>query len=305
MAGIPHHAASAYIDRITSIGKKVAICEQIEDPKDAIGIVKRAVTQVVSPGMPYDLDKTEGHEHKFMASCFYSEKLIYLILIDYTTGEFFGLTLSDQNELIEKLNLYKPYEIINFHQQWEKHENIQNFIKDSGILETNLSADYFVPKYTGIYIEKIIPAYKRDEIIKLHPDILGPIGALCYYICSTQSVKEIAHIRPFKLINLDNEMKITYPSLVGLEIFPKSRERYKESILGFMDSTKTALGSRKLKSFFQTPLQSKEKIERRQDSIQFFIDHPEIHEFMRNELFEVRDIERIMAKVSTKKSEWI
>ena len=73
MAGMPHHAAGTYIDRLTAMGMKVAICEQVEDPKQAKGIVKRAVTQVVSPGMPYDLDKSSKIEHSFMASAFKSE----------------------------------------------------------------------------------------------------------------------------------------------------------------------------------------------------------------------------------------
>ena len=83
MAGIPHHAASTYIDRITNKGLKVAICEQIQDPKDAVGIVKRGVTQVVSPGMPFDLDKTSHADHRFMASAFKSQHKYFLVLLFY------------------------------------------------------------------------------------------------------------------------------------------------------------------------------------------------------------------------------
>ncbi len=88
MAGIPHHAAPVYIDRITNQGMKVAICEQIQDPKDAVGIVKRGVTQVVSPGMPFDLDKTQGSDHRFMVTSLKVQNAYYLVALDFTTGDF-------------------------------------------------------------------------------------------------------------------------------------------------------------------------------------------------------------------------
>jgi len=83
MAGIPHHAAATYIDRLTGIGLKVAICEQVENPKDAKGIVKRAVTQVVSPGMPFDLEKAEQREHRYIACGHHHRGHFYLILLDF------------------------------------------------------------------------------------------------------------------------------------------------------------------------------------------------------------------------------
>src|SRR5690606_32992165 len=238
---IPHHAAATYIDRITSQGMKVAICEQIEDPKEAKGIVKRAVTQVVSPGMPFDLDKSEKTENSFMSCAYRFENSYYLVLVDYTTGDFFGIETRDMNELCEKIQIYRPKEFITYLGQWDEFDYFSDFLEKSSVLKTHLSEDYFNEKYTGIYIERLIPTYKRDEILKLHSMILSPIGALSYYISSTQSVEELKHFRPFQMINNQSDMKITYPTLVGLELFPKSREYYKESILGFMDSTRTSM----------------------------------------------------------------
>lgn len=299
MSGMPHHAAATYIDRITSIGKKVAICEQIEDPKAAKGIVKRAITQIVSPSMPYDLDKASATEHKYMASAFQTANDLYLVLIDYTTGDFFGMSLRDESELLEKLVLYRPKEFISYHDQWINSPELSDFLNNSFILNTVLSQDYFEEKYSGIYIEKLIPTYKRDQIIKLNTEILSPIGALSFYICTTQSLEDITHFRPFQMISTDEGMKITYPTLVGLEIFPKDKENYKNSILGFLDSTKTALGSRKLKTILQSPLREHKKIVSRQSAIEYFLENENLRDTVRTELFEVRDIERIMAKVSS------
>jgi len=138
-------------------------------------------------------------------------------------------------------------------------------------------------------------------VIKLYENILSPIGAISYYICSTQSLENINHIRPFSMINTEKDMKITYPTLVGLEIFPKNKENYQGSILGFIDSTRTSMGTRKLKSTLRAPLRSKTLIQKRFDTIEYLLTDTKTLSDVRDELFEVRDIERIMAKVSTGK----
>ena len=301
MAGIPHHAAATYVDRLSNEGIKVAICEQVEDPKATKGIVKRAVTQIVSPGMPYDLDKGTQSEHNFMASAFKSGLRYYLVLVDYTTGDFFGLDLEGQDQLVEKLYLYRPKEFISYLGQWDKFEKIQNFFDHTDTLLTHLSEDYFKEKFSEIYIEKLIKTYKRDEIIKMHNGILGPIGALSYYICSTQSIENLGHFRPFQILSSNQEMKITYPTLVGLEIFPKSKESYKYSLLGLFDQTKTSMGSRRLKTVFQNPLRDEKKLKARHSAVEFFMTDIELLEEVREHLNDVRDLERILVKSSTGK----
>lgn len=301
MAGIPHHAAATYIDRITASGLKVAICEQVEDPKASKGLVKRAVTQVVSPGMPFDLDKAEKKENKYMASGYVENNKFYASFVDYTTGDFFGICNEDEKEFIEKIQIYSPKEFICYLGQWDEFSVINDYLENTDILKTNLSKDYFEEKFTSIYIEKLIPTYKRDQILKLNAPIINSIGALSYYICSTQSSEEINHFSPFKMINTLDDMKITYPTLVGLEILPKSKDQYKNSILGFMDKTVSSMGARKLKSLFQSPLQNLDEIYLRQEAISYFLDNHSNLKSVRESLDDVRDIERIMAKVSTGK----
>lgn len=301
MAGIPHHAASTYIDRITSAGMKVAICEQIEDPKVAKGIVKRAVTQVVSPGMPYDLDKSEQRENSYMASAIKTVDSLYLVLLDYTTGDFFGISLKNEDELLEKLFTYAPKEFLTFADQWSTNEQLGSYLKNGPLLVTYLSPDIFSPKFTEIYTQKLIPSFQRDEVLKIHDGILGPVGALCYYVSSTQTIENAEHIRPFQMVNNDDQMKITYPTLLGLEIFPKNKEDYKNSILGFMDTTATSMGARKLKILFQNPIRDKHALELRYDCIDYFKQNENILESIREVLSEVRDLERIMAKVTSGK----
>lgn len=302
MAGIPHHAAPTYIDRITAHGIKVAICEQVEDPKEAKGIVKRAVTQVVSPGLPYDLEKTSATEQHYMASGFFDGKFYYLVAMDFTTGEFSGYKLETKEDFIEKLRLFAPKEFITYMGQWEDFDDLDIILSQSGILKTHLSQEYFSPKYTEIYIEKIIPAFKRDKIISLQKEVLNPIGALSYYICSTQEINELFHIKPFRMISDKGQMKVTLPTLTGLEILPRTRETYNDSLVGYLDKTRTSMGSRALKSIFLAPLADVDAIADRQNLIQFFLENIETLSDMRDELGLIRDLERILAKVSTAKA---
>lgn len=301
MAGIPHHAASTYIDRITNRGLKVAICEQIQDPKDAVGIVKRGVTQVVSPGMPFDLDKTQGHDHRYMVCGFQKKDLHYLVALDFTTGDFRGYKYTNFEDFIEGLRMLAPREFITFMGQWEEHSEVESLLTHYGVLKTHLSVEYFTPKFSELYIEKLIPGFKRDKILKLDEDILASIGALAFYVCSTQLLESFIHIRPFKMISEVGVMKVTLPTLTGLEILPRSRETYKESLLGFFDKTETAMGARLLKTLFSSPLYDLKEINDRLDIIGALLKDDSLIKQQRSELSKIRDIERILAKVSMNK----
>ncbi len=302
MAGIPHHAANAYIDRLTNRGLKVAICEQIQDPKDAIGIVKRGVTQVVSPGMPFDLEKTQGNEQRYITSSYKENGKYYLASMDFTTGEFFGKIHTDYDSFVEDLRLINPKEFITFMGQWDDHAEIEKLIDIMGTLPTYLSMDYFDEKNSSLYIEKVIPSYKRDRILKTEETILRALGGLSYYITSTQKIESFVHIQPFKLVSSTGLLKITLPTLQGLEILPKTKETYKDSLLGFFDKTQTAMGARFLKHIFSTPLNDFEKIQSRLELTESLIQQYEDLKDIKEELSKIRDLERILAKISVNKA---
>jgi DNA mismatch repair protein MutS len=301
MAGIPHHAAAAYVDRISQEGRKVVICEQLEDPKSVKGIVKRGVTQIVSPGMPFDLDKTSATENKFLAAGFKDKTQFILVLLDFTTGDFYGVTFKTVEEFCERLMMVRPKEFISYLGQWEEHPMVDEYLHSIDALKTHLSEEYFEEKHTSFYIQKLIPTYQRDGIIAQLPSVLSPLGALSYYVSSTQTLEKISHLRPFRLLNNEETMKVTYSTLSGLEIFPRSKETERNSLLGFMDRTKTSMGTRYLRQYFQSPLCDAQAIKKRLDLIERLIQKPDFIKTLRNELTNVRDIDRIMAKVTTRK----
>lgn len=301
MAGIPHHAAGVYVDRISQTGRKVVICEQLEDPKSVKGIVKRGVTQIVSPGMPYDLDKTSATENKFLAAGFKDKNQFMLVLLDFTTGDFFGTTFKTIEDFCEKLLMIRPKEFISYLGQWESFPIVEDYLGSLDVLKTHLSQEYFEEKHTGFYIQKLIPTYQRDGIISQIPAVLSPLGALSYYVSSTQTLEKISHLRPFRMVNNEETMKVTYSTLSGLEIFPRSRETESNSLLGFMDKTQTSMGTRYLRQYFQSPLCDPSAINKRLDLVEGLMSRPEFIKKVRSALSDVRDIDRIMAKVSTRK----
>lgn len=304
MAGIPHHAAKVYVDRLTKAGHKVAICEQVEDPSEAKGIVKRAVTQIVSPGMPYDLDQADaktGHE----ICALWKEDTregdqYFLTTIDFTTGDFWGATYTKKESLINNLLKLNPKEVISFFGQWKKDTDLLSFIKSKNILETRIHEDYFSPKNSRPYLEKVIPNYGKDKVLKKNPDILKPLGALSFYICSHQDFEKFVHIRPFRLENQTGILQASFSTLAGLEVLPKGNESRKFSILGYLDHSKTPMGSRYLKKQLTHPTMDEKEITYRQNLIQTFIEHHDSLQRVREALENIKDLDRIFAKMTTR-----
>ena len=298
MAGIPHHAAGGYIDRLTAEGRKVAIAEQVEDPRDAVGIVRRAVVQVASPAIPYDLDKADPLGRRFIASAWGRGGRHVLVAIDFTTGEFFGMAAGDGEDLMERIRLLSPREMLLHMGQFEGIPGFRALLKAYDVLPTYLSQEYFDPLFTAGHVERLVPGHGRDEALALDPDVLRPLGAVAYYVCSTQPQEGgYAHVRPFRMVGDDGKMRISLPTLTGLGVLPGPGEARAESLLGFLDRARTPLGSRRLHALLLSPLDDREGILARQELTAFLAGRPGLLEDVRGRLGAVGDPERILAKV--------
>ena len=300
MAGIPHHAAGNYIDRITARGLKTAVCEQVENPKDAVGIVQRKVVQIVSPGMPYDLDKADEKTYHFITSACFMDGTYYLAACDFTTGKFIGHRLANSETFLNRLAIYNPKEFLTFKDQWKNHKKVDDFLKNSKVLKTLLAEEYFKAEFCSVPMEKLIPGASFDKFLGQYPPILDAAGALCYYICSTQPAEEFIHMEPFHLTDETEKMMVTLNTLQGLEIIPYSKEKYRESLLGFFDKTQTAMGARTLRSIFLSPITEQKQLNRRYDFIEYLLSDISLLEDLRKYLQDIYDFERILAKVTTK-----
>lgn len=304
MAGIPHHAASTYIDRLTGLGEKVAICEQIQDPKEAKGIVKRGITQIVSPAMPYDFEKVDQtRAHYMLAGHFDPTSQSYaLIALDYTTGEFFGSLHQSLEDFKERLHSLAPTEWITWLGQWDNHPSLLELIRELPVVTTHLSQEFFELKHSSSYLNKLIPGFAKDKTLQENPATLPALGAMAYYVCSTQDQESYRHFQAFRLRSDHQVMRASQGTLMGLEILPRHREVYRSSLLGFFDRTQTALGARCLKQLFQKPLVQADQITQRQDFLQALLESPSLLETIRTELTQVRDLERILGKMATGKA---
>src|SRR5690606_13676881 len=160
----------------------------------------------------------------------------------------------DENAFLEKLRLNSPRELITFMGQWDDVPGLNRLCEHEGILKTHLSSDYFSTEVSSPWIDKIVPGHNRDNTIKKFSEVLGPIGALAYYVGTTQKHESFGHVRPLRISDDSGRMQVTLPTLTGLEILPKAREHYKESLLGFIDRSQCALGARMLKRLMLAPL---------------------------------------------------
>ncbi len=211
------------------------------------------------------------------------------------------IPIQNENQVIDKIKTYAPKECIAFFDQFEDFRDLSKCLENLNILTTYLSAEYFEEKYTDSYIKKIIPHYKKDKVLKSEPGFLPAIGGLCYYVISTQNEESFSHIKPFRFLNTLETMKISYQTLTSLEIFPRSQETYSNSLISLMDKTRSSMGRRMLKVVAQSPLNDKKAIEKRLKLSESLLNNFEKLEFLREELGKIRDIPRILAKLSTKK----
>tara|TARA_B100000925_G_scaffold289318_1_gene271931 strand:- start:7552 stop:10200 length:2649 start_codon:yes stop_codon:yes gene_type:complete len=302
MAGIPHHAAPNYVDRLTTAGKRVAICEQVQDPKDAIGIVKRAVTQVVSPGVPYDLNQADHAQNFYLCSAFVEDSLYSVSFIDFSTGKFFGFDGQPKEEFLNLLGKYAPKEIVAYPGQFARDKEIETYIENLGILRNILSEDYFHPINGDHQLKRFIPNYEQDKIIEKSPRLKKSLCALTNYFGNTQGDIDLNHLEEFRFISTENFLKVSTKTLEGLEIIPKDAHSKRSSILGLCDKTMTSMGKRHLKKIFLHPLKIKNQIIKRQSFIETILKKTDILFESRNYLSNIRDIERILTKVTLGKA---
>ncbi len=295
MCGVPWHSVHNYIAKLIHKGYKVAICEQMEDPALAKGIVKREVTRIITPGTVTDPSMLEEKKNNFLMAVYCLQTYFGIAVVDVTTGEFYATQISYGNttkKLMDEIYRYQPSEIL---------VNRQFY--------SILSAQEFREK-TGIYISVLEDeAYDRSSSVKSIEQIDGsnPLqqqelavcasGALLHYLKTTQKV-DLNHIRSITPYQLESFMMIDSSSRRNLELTETLRDRKKRgTLLWVLDKTMTAMGGRKLRKWLEQPLLELDEINRRLEAVS------ELKEkfMIRNELMEilkrVYDMERLASKL--------
>lgn len=301
MCGIPFHAAETYINRLVSNGHKVAICEQMEDPKLAKGIVKREVIRVVTPGTNLNTQALDESKNNYLMSIVYIGDLIGVSIADYSTGDYFVTELAGGAELIDEINKFVPSEII-VNEYFSMSGIDLTAVQDKlGITVSTLDSWYFD---SDTCTRKLMEHFSLNSLdgLGLKDYSVGVIaaGSLMTYLYETQK-STMPHITTLTPYTTGKYMLIDSSSRRNLELVETLREKQKKgSLLWVLDKTKTAMGARALRSMIEQPLINKDDIIKRQQVIEEFntnaIDREEIREYLNP----VYDLERIMTKISCK-----
>ena len=301
MCGVPYHAAETYINRLVQNGHKVAIAEQMEDPKLAKGLVKREVVRIVTPGTITSSGVLADDKNNYIISIFYIDERFGLSICDISTGDFFVTELVTSRELFDEIQKYQPTEIICNHAFEISGISLDELKKKYNITITSLDNSYFSEK-SGIDILKKHFKVSSVEALGLSEFLDATIasGAMLKYLYEMQksSCAQIVSISAYK--NGDY-MIVDTSSRRNLELVETMREKKKNgSLLGVLDKTSTAMGARMLRSFLEQPLINRERILNRQEAVAELFDRYIDREELREYLNPVYDLERLMARVVTK-----
>lgn len=299
MCGVPFHAADSYINRLVSNGHKVAICEQVEDPKLAKGIVKREVIRVVTPGTNIDMQSLDETKNNFIMCIVYLEDHYGIATCDVTTGEYDVTEVDSERKLLDELNRFVPSEVICNNAFYMSGIDVDDMRNRLHITVSALESWYFGDDLAK---ETLLSHFHVKQLhgLGLEDYECGVIaaGALLKYLYETQknSLDHILEIHPY---SIGKYMIIDSSSRRNLELVETLREKQKRgSLLWVLDKTKTAMGARLLRSCVEQPLIDKSEILKRQDFITNINKHAITREELREYLNPIYDLERLITRIT-------
>ena len=301
MCGIPYHAVEGYLSKLVSRGYKVAICEQVEDPKLAKGLVKREVIRVVTPGTNLNVQSLEAGKNNYLLSIAYTPDGIGISAADVTTGDYYVTEVEDLKKLNDELMKYEPSEIICNEAFLVSGFDVNDLKTRLHISVNALESHMFDDNGCRRILMK---HFKVNTLIGLgveeFPTGLLAAGALLQYLYDTQKtdLEHFTHIYPYltsKYMLLDSSTRR------NLELTETLREKQKRgSLLWVLDKTKTAMGARLLRNYIEQPLIEKDEMEKRLDAIQELNQDSISRDEIREYLNPIYDLERLLSKVTYK-----
>ncbi|MCX8084230.1 MAG: DNA mismatch repair protein MutS [Calditerrivibrio sp.] len=282
MCGVPYHSYLPYLKKLVDAGYKVAICEQLEDPKSAKGIVKRGVVRVVTPGTIIEDDIITGNDYNFILSCEKEKDLFYAVVADTSTGDTFIVKSISLDDIIAK---YSPKEIIT--------SGELGINRHLTLLTYRANYDYMVEKISNYYQVSSLNALGVTDW-----QLVKPIYNLIRYI--EDNFLDIK----LKLPNtdpLENQLYLDAVAIKTLELVESSDPAGKNSLFDALNFCKTPMGERLLKLRIVTPLRDLGEIRRRQEWIEFFVNNSEISRSLMEVLDDIGDLERVITRITAKK----
>lgn len=301
MCGVPYHAAEGYLNKLVEKGYKVAICEQVEDPKQAKGLVKREVVRIVTPGTNIDMQALDAAKNNYLMCIVCMAGRYGISAVDISTGDYFVTEVDSDRKLLDEINKYSPSELICNQAFYVSGIDIEDLKGRLGITIFPLDDWYFDEE-----------TCKKTMLEHFHTATLQGIGmddytygtisagSLLLYLFETQksSLEHLTHITPY---STETYMLLDSSTRRNLELVETLREKQKRgSLLWVLDKTKTAMGARMLRSYVEQPLIDLDAIEGRLDAIEELNAQAITREELREYLSPVYDLERLISRISYK-----
>ena len=302
MAGIPHHAAEGYASKLIEKGYKVAICEQLEDPKTAKGIVERGVIRILTPGTIVESNLLEEKKNNYIMSICKSGLYFGISVCDISTGEFYSTQIKGENNfelLLDEIARFSPSEIIANSMMFECQEEMNKIRERFEIYMSRFSDKFFSEDVGNLSLDYNIIENKK-EVVDLKERALAAksINALLEYLNETQ-MTSLEHINTIEIYNLSKYMSLDINARRNLEITEKMRDKSKKgTLLWVLDKTLTSMGGRLLRRWLNDPLLDVVEIQERLESVKELKENMILRGDITETLKKVYDIERLSAKMT-------
>lgn len=299
MCGVPHHAVEGYLNKLVKKGYKVAICEQVEDPKTAKGIVKREVIRVVTPGTNTNSQALDESKNNYIMCIVYLADKYGVSIADVSTGDYFVTEVDTERKLLDEINKYSPAEIICNEAFYMSGIDLEDITNRLNICVNSLEAWYFSEDASIGTLKEHFHIHSLEGI-GLHDFSCGSIaaGSLLKYLYETQK-NSLAHMVEIHPYATGAYMIIDSSTRRNLELVETLREKAKRgSLLWVLDKTRTAMGARMLRSYVEQPLIEKDRIAKRLDAVEELHRQMITREELREYLGPIYDMERLITRVT-------
>ena len=295
LAGFPHHAIDTYLPKLIKAGKRVAICDQLEDPKKTKKIVKRGVTELVTPGLSYRETITNAKKNNFLSSVYFGENNIGVAFLDNSTGEFL-VTEGNPDYIKKLLQSFSPSEIILQKTNEKKFilefgENFLTYLLDDWIFNDDYSNELLLNQFNTVSL-------KGFGISNLKSGAISA-GAVLHYLKETHH-NLTKHISSISRIDQDQYVWMDKFTIQNLEIFESSNEQAR-TLIDIFDHTLSSMGSRMIRRWLAFPLKEIKEINNRLDVVEYYLENTDFEDIIKDNLQQIGDLERLISKVSTKR----
>ncbi|OMF38246.1 DNA mismatch repair protein MutS [Paenibacillus sp. FSL H8-0548] len=288
MCGVPYHSAENYINRLVEKGYKVAICEQVEDPAVAKGVVRREIVRIITPGTVMESKALEGKTNNFIAAIVRVGGMLGLSACDLSTGELYVTSFPEHIEaLIDEINVYQPSELVG-------DSELLSQVQSTAVWNKQLLLTAREP----MAADKLAEQFGKDELVKISGARLQAVSVLTGYLEETQK-RSLGHVRTISSYEPNQYMILDHYTRRNLELTETVRDRNKKgSLLWLLDRTQTSMGARLLRRWIDKPLLSSAAVEARLEAVETLYLNLILRDDLRSELQPIYDLERLVGRVA-------